>query len=281
MAHRDIQQSGISRRRLVQLAAGLAAGAGRIDAQTPRGDAAKFQAQGSTLTLENARLAMSWRVSGSHLAAVELVDRDLHRTITLSPDLFQLQLEGGRVLKSSEMTVADKPKSAQAPGNPKSSQKAGRRAGRELTAAFRDEQSGALVKWRAILLDNSRYVRQEITVGAGNQDLPLREIALWNFDAPGAKAVGTVKGSPVVAGSFFLGFEHPLSLTNVAESHVRCSLPRQLPVRAGQSMSCSSVIGTTPEGQLRRGFLDYVEDQRAHPFRTFLHYNSWYDLGYF
>jgi hypothetical protein len=62
---------------------------------------------------------------------------------------------------------------------------------------------------------------------------------------------------------------------------VKCSLPRQLPVHAGQSLTCSSVIGTTDEGQLRRGFLDYVEDQRAHPFRTFLHYNSWYDLGYF
>jgi hypothetical protein len=124
-------------------------------------------------------------------------------------------------------------------------------------------------------------VRNELTIAAGSQDFPLREIILWDFDAPGAKAVGTVKGSPAVSGAFFLGFEHPLSLTSVASPHVRCSLPRQLPVRAGQSLACSSVIGTTPEGQLRRGFLEYVEDQRAHPFRTFLHYNSWYDLGYF
>ena len=27
--------------------------------------------------------------------------------------------------------------------------------------------------------------------------------------------------------------------------------------------------------------LNYVELERAHPYRTFLHYNSWYDLGYF
>jgi hypothetical protein len=122
-------------------------------------------------------------------------------------------------------------------------------------------------------------VRHELTIAAGSRDFPLREIILWDFDAPGAKAVGTVKGSPIVSGAFFLGFEHPLSLTSVTSPHVRCSLPRQLPVRAGQSLACSSVIGTTPEGQLRRGFLEYVEDQRAHPFRTFLHYNSWYDLG--
>ena len=32
---------------------------------------------------------------------------------------------------------------------------------------------------------------------------------------------------------------------------------------------------------MRRDFLAYLEKERAHPYRTFLHYNSWYDLGYF
>jgi len=32
---------------------------------------------------------------------------------------------------------------------------------------------------------------------------------------------------------------------------------------------------------MRRSFLRYVERERAHPYRPFLHYNSWYDLGYF
>jgi hypothetical protein len=31
---------------------------------------------------------------------------------------------------------------------------------------------------------------------------------------------------------------------------------------------------------MRRSFLDYVERERVHPYRTFLTYNSWYDLGY-
>jgi len=42
----------------------------------------------------------------------------------------------------------------------------------------------------------------------------------------------------------------------------------------------SSVIGVTPEGQLRRGFLYYLERERVYPYRSFLHYNSWYDIGY-
>ena len=40
-------------------------------------------------------------------------------------------------------------------------------------------------------------------------------------------------------------------------------------------------MGATRKGQLRRDFLGYVERERAHPYRTFLHYNSWYDIGYF
>ena len=280
MTDRDMRRE-ITRRQWVQFAAGLSAAARVAMGQTERGGAAEYRTQGSMLTLENPHVAMTWRVSGDHLSGVEFLDRRNSQKVALAADAFRLELAGGRALRSSEMTVVEKPKASHLKGEPKSSQRAGRRAGRELTAAFRDKESGALVKWRAILLDDSRYVRQEVTITAGDQDLPLREIFLWNFDAPGAKAVGTVKGSPVVTGTFYLGFEHPLSMTKVAETHVSCSLPRQLPVRAGQSMSCSSVIGTTPEGQMRRGFLDYVEDQRAHPFRTFLHYNSWYDLGFF
>jgi hypothetical protein len=278
---RDIQLMALTRRKLIQLAAGVSAGAGLARTQTARGGPAEFRTQGPALTLGNTHLAMSWRVSDGHLAAVELTDRHAAQKIALGRDVFRLELAGGRVLRSSEMTLTQKPKSAHLPGDSKSIQRAGQRSGRQLTAAFRDAETGALLTWRAIVLDDSRYVRQELTIAAGGQDFPLREIILWDFDAPGAKAVGTVKGSPVVAGTFFLGFEHPLSLTSVASPHVRCSLPRQLPVRAGQSLVCSAVIGTTPEGQLRRGFLEYVEDQRAHPFRTFLHYNSWYDLGYF
>ena len=224
---------------------------------------------------------MILRVESNRLKPAMFTDSRSARKVSLGPDLFRMELEGGRVLRSSEMALAGKPEASRVSGNPASIQRAGKRAGRQVSASFRDADTGATIRWRAILLDDSRYLRQELTITAGDRDFPLRDIALWDFDLPGAKAIGTVKGSPVVAGNFYLGFEHPLSTTSVDGSHVRCSLPRQLPLRAGQSLTCSSVIGATTDGQLRREFLDYVEDQRAHPFRTFLHYNSWYDLGYF
>jgi hypothetical protein len=48
-----------------------------------------------------------------------------------------------------------------------------------------------------------------------------------------------------------------------------------------KSVTYSSVIGVARTGQMRRDFLSYIERERAHPYRTFLHYNSWYDLGRF
>ncbi|MCK5834364.1 MAG: enterotoxin, partial [Lentisphaeria bacterium] len=43
----------------------------------------------------------------------------------------------------------------------------------------------------------------------------------------------------------------------------------------------SMVIGAYPKGLLRRAFLGYLEKERVHPYRPFLNYNSWYDIGYF
>ena len=40
------------------------------------------------------------------------------------------------------------------------------------------------------------------------------------------------------------------------------------------------MIGVAEPGQMRRSFLTYLERERAHPYRAFLHYNSWFDLGY-
>ena len=41
----------------------------------------------------------------------------------------------------------------------------------------------------------------------------------------------------------------------------------------------STGIGVYPPGQQRRAFLYYVERERAHPYRQYWHYNSWYDLN--
>jgi hypothetical protein len=61
---------------------------------------------------------------------------------------------------------------------------------------------------------------------------------------------------------------------------VRCSFTRNAVLQQGESLTQSWVGGVVPRGQLRRGFLAYLERERAHPYRPFLHYNSWFDIAW-
>ncbi|NIP26641.1 MAG: enterotoxin [Phycisphaerae bacterium] len=95
--------------------------------------------------------------------------------------------------------------------------------------------------------------------------------------------MGTVDGSPVFSGNIFFAYEHPLSKTRIQTgdpSRFSCGFPCGTVLKPDRPLVQTSVIGVVPKGQLRRGFLYYIERERAHPYRPFLHYNSWYDIGY-
>jgi hypothetical protein len=280
MPMKDDHLGGPSRRdlgRWLALCLMQAGSSGALDGKAAR---AEVRTQSGTITLANPFLKASWNASGQRLRALTFTDSS-GREIRLAPDVFKLAIEGGRVLKASEMALVSHPRAVRISGDPKSVRRAGTRPGISLTAVFRDSETGASVQWRAVLLDGARYLRQELLIRAGTADLPLRQVSLWDLDLEGARVVGKVKGSPAVSGHVFLAFEHPLSTTTLSQSRVQCSLERRLPLRVGHSFACSSVIGTIADGQLRRGFLQYIEEERAHPYRTFLHYNTWYDIGYF
>jgi len=59
-----------------------------------------------------------------------------------------------------------------------------------------------------------------------------------------------------------------------------CRLPREAALRKGERLTQSFVVLVAPPGQMRRAFLCYLERERAHPYRPFLHYNSWYDIAW-
>ncbi|HEY6808399.1 MAG TPA: hypothetical protein VI160_06390, partial [Gemmatimonadales bacterium] len=202
------------------------------------------------------------------------------RTLTLPAEAFVLAFQDGTSLKASQLRAGD-PVRTQLDAASDASRASDRVPGAQITLDLTDPAGHLAATWRAILRDGSHYIRQEITLNAQGADLPVKEIRLLELALPGAQVAGSVKGSPITAGTWFLGFEHPLSDSAVADGAARAFLTRELPLRSGAAFTCSSVIGTVPVGQLRRGFLAYVERERAHPYRPFLHYNSWYDLGYF
>ena len=235
----------------------------------------------STLTLSNDALEAGFDVSAGRLHLARVRNLVSGQSCTPGPDVFTLELAGGPRIRSSECALVRQPKIGPIDGDPHAARSGDRRAGRQLSASWSDQAAGVTVDWRAMLLNGTRYLRQEIVIKAVGRDVGVREIVLWDCDLRGVKIVGSVKGSPACVDDFFLGFEHPLSISTTEGSRLRSSLTRKLPIREGQSVTCSSVIGSTAPNQMRRGFLAYIEDQRAHPYRTFLHYNSWYDIGYF
>ncbi len=145
---------------------------------------------------------------------------------------------------------------------------------------FKSTTTSASVAWCLTVRPGTGYVRELLRISAGKTDLPIAEVRLLEFHDVGANVDGSVKGSPIVDTNMFFGLEHPLSVSTVDGGVVKASLFRDLPLRAGQSITYSAVIGASEAGQMRRAFLAYLENERPRAYEPFLHYNSWYDLGY-
>lgn len=61
--------------------------------------------------------------------------------------------------------------------------------------------------------------------------------------------------------------------------HLDAFLKLNYVLNPGETWTFSSVVGrATSKDQLRRDFQEYLNRERAHPYRVFPHYNSWYDL---
>jgi hypothetical protein len=247
----------------------------------PNGGTARVALRGKTLSVSNRTISAMWSVAESQFKYIYLLEKRTNRKLAPPEEVFTLVLADGRVIKASELKAIGPAHAENLVANPNAARFAEQAAGKQAVVALEDPTSGLTVTWRAVLRDASNYLRQEMTLRAGAADIAIKEIVLLDAKIPGAKVVGTVQGSPVVAANWYLGIEHPMSQCKVNQERAVCSLGRDVPLRAGQSFTVSAVIGIAPEGQLRRGFLDYVERERAHAYRTFLHYNSWYDLGYF
>jgi hypothetical protein len=137
------------------------------------------------------------------------------------------------------------------------------------------------VVWRALILDGANYVRQEIEVTALKDDVELKEVGWLEQTIPDATTAGSVDASPLVAGPFCFGCEDPMALNKVElTGNAICRLPREATLRKGERLTQSFVMVVAPPGQMRRTFLCYLERERAHPYRPYLHYNSWYDIAW-
>jgi len=231
-----------------------------------------------TYVLSNGVVKARWIMSGGTMKPVDLTDMATKKTIYLSPTDFSVQI-GDLIFGSANLDLVGTPKLEKLKVEPSSPKLSDRLGGNRLVYSVAGGQFTATV--RAVLRTGSRYLREEIAIKAAGQDLPVTRVRLVDLDASGMTVDGSTSGSPLAGQDLFAGIEDPLSESKVADGRAQAWLERKLPIRSGQQLEVSSVVGFCDRGQLRRTFLKYVERERAHPYRTFLHYNSWYDIGYF
>ena len=153
--------------------------------------------------------------------------------------------------------------------------------GYQITIKFARQSNGLGVVWRGIVRDNTNYIRQEVTLEAHMGAKDIERVTLINANIPNAKVAGTVKGSPIVADNLFYSVEHPQADSEVKDGQSTCYIGRINPIPNWGKASYSSVIGLCRRGQLRRDFNNYLEAERARPYKLLVNYNTWWDIGYF
>lgn len=238
-----------------------------------------YQTNGDRHSLGNAAIALNWAVRHQHLADFVLTDRMHVRTLPVTAP-FALSLADGRTLGVADLKLLAPPHEEILTANPTASRLAERIAGRRVHAVLGDEQDRLRVEWSVEQRENSQYLRLQVAITAIGKDEHIATVSLLQTQAAGAQAGGEFKGTPVIADNVYLGFELPLSESQVHGDTVRLIVSQALPLGKGKTSIFSAVAGVARDGQLRRDFAAYLERERAHPYRPFLHYNCWYDIGY-
>ena len=265
--------------------------AAAIEFPGPAPGPAVAQAHGDSISLENDVLRMAWRIAGGSLRPVGIEDKIAGTKLAMEKaECFQLvlaktPLPGTRVVRASELRVVGTPELQVLRADARALRLADRQPGRAIVVQLASADGAIEVQWQAVLRDGSSYVRQTIRCQAKQKELELAEVIVWDLAAPGAEVRGVVDGSPVVAGNWFFAAEHPTSKSRMVEdaaaapSHFTCSYQVNGSLRPGTPRRFRALVGVTPQNQLRRGFLYYLERERAQPYRPLLHYNNGSEIG--
>jgi hypothetical protein len=246
---------------------------------TPEAGPAVAHMAPDEITLGNDQLELAWSLADGHLRPRKLTAYG--KTQDLPGECFQVAFGDGRVLPASAMAIVRPPTIEKMSVDTSAVRTSDRSPGKSIAMRLRDEASGLEIEWRAILRDRSSYIRWEVELLATKDELALRKITLVDVTLPGARVAGEVQGSPIVLKNLFFGFEHPTSRSYAGTDGLRALIERVVPLRVGHPVRYSAVVGVSPAGQMRRAFLRYIEGERSRPYSQFLHYNSWYDIGYF
>lgn len=242
--------------------------------------------EGDVYTLSNNVLSASWKIAGNSLVPLGIVNRERPAQAEnpageQAPELFRLSTEKDAYnLPSSRFVMEGPPSISVQKGHAGSPRLGDRFKGAVISAAFRDKESGLTVQWKAELREGASYVKETYRIEA-SKGVDLKKIQLIDLQDPTLAARGSVPGSPLVSEQegTFAGIELPVAKAQAGGGTGTVGFDCNLPMNPGNVQTFTTVLGVWPEGQLRRGFLYYLERERTTPYHQFLHYNGWYDDG--
>jgi len=231
-------------------------------------------------SLENNVVKIIFQVNKNQIHPEKFIDKENGKEMNLLPlDWFSITLKNGKIITSKDLDLVKFPEIKQVTLKTNSAKYSDKLEGKIISATLINKSSGLTIKWEAQLKDGSNYIKQQWSFMA-KDSLDIVKYSMIEIPSVNAKQMGTVDGTPLVSNEMFFALEHPMSRNEINKMGADSYLPRQEILKHSDSMVITTVSGVTPSGQLRRGFLYYVERERAHPYRPFLHYNSWYDLSW-
>ncbi|NUQ63985.1 MAG: enterotoxin [Pirellulales bacterium] len=249
-----------------------------IEFPGPQPGTGAVRIDGDRIVLENHALMAVWQLADGKFALTEMTDRMAHRSPSAKgPEAFVLRLADGQSIKASELRRSGKPAIVEIKADTGAERLGDRSAGRKVRVPLTTPDASLQFAWEAEIRDGSNAVRQVISIDAVQEPVRVEAIQV-PIEAQGIRLVGDVDGSVLVGGNGFFACEHPLADNRLEGERGICSMRRYEAIQPGRPWQVAFGFGVVPEGQLRRGFLYYVERQRPRPYRPFIHYNSWYDI---
>ena len=93
---------------------------------------------------------------------------------------------------------------------------------------------------------------------------------------------GAINSSPIIADTFFMLPNKPVVNTKAYEGTTNLNVELKTPVQPETPVSYTTWFGTVAEtSQLRRSVNQFIDAVRPRPYKPYLHYNSWMDIGFF
>lgn len=133
-------------------------------------------------------------------------------------------------------------------------------------------------------LVKGKYASIDYTVAAVGQPRDVAKITFFptKKQSQAPYVDGAINSSPIVADSFFILPDKPIVNTYAYEATTNLNVELKTPIQPESPVSFTTWFGTFPEiSQLRRSVNQFIDAVRPRPYKPYLHYNSWMDIGFF